>query len=365
MDDINKKLDELEENGDYKGMVELLMTLPNDRRTLELAFVLISALVNFGDYKSAVTQLRGIFPLCKEPKELAQLYYYSGYAVTQLGGNPALGLSLMKEALVYDPKDELGLEIEQECRDCVDKFNAGIEQFHKLCIKAADVIHQKASEAKESGVLKGRELLAKMSFLNVFRLIPTLDEPLDPEGNDKPLVGEKREKLANWLSSAIGFTDHESLIKMFSESKIFNVSSMVNDAVAFIEGTPNFDPEVLDRRSRDFFGMFTVLVRCFADLMPPAGVLGWDIAKRTAVARSAYIAGIISEDEYCELTNELLNAAESFSGPADFLLSLVFGSALAAYDAENHSVMSACAALDLTMNETVECGLFGSTFIFD
>lgn len=365
MDDIFERLDKLEENGDYKGMVELLMELPNEQRTLELAFVLISALINAEDYRSAVTQLRGVFPMCREPSELAQLYYYSGYAVTQLGGNPVLGLSLLKEALANDPKDELGLEIEQECRDCVDKINLELAKFHELCKKAELVIRNKASEAKSGSVLEGRELLAKMSFLTIFRRVPVLEEPLDSGGNDKPLEGEKRERLAKWLDDAIGIRDHESLVKMFTESKLFNVSTMVNDALAFIKGTPNFDPDVLDRRSRDVFEMFLVLVRCFEGYLPSAGVLGWDIAKRTAVTRFAHLAGIITEDEYNALTDELLNSAKLFREPSEFLKSLVFGSALASYDAQNLSIAAACNSIDITMTEIVECGLFGSTFIFD
>lgn len=364
MDEIFEKLDKLEEDGDYKGMVELLAGLPQEQRTLELAFVLISALINYGDYRSAVTQLRGTFPACTEPSELAQIYYYSGYAVTQLGGNPALGLPLLKEALANDPKDELGLEIEQECRDCVDKINAELAKFHELCGKAAAVIRKKSSEAKSGPVLEGRELLFKLSFLTIFRKIPVLEEPLSSNGSDVPLKGEKREEFAEWLDNTIGIQDYESLAKMFAESKHFNVSTMVNDALAFIKGTPNFDPDVLDRMSRDLFEIFVLVVRCFEEHLPSAGALGWDIAKRTAVTRFAYIAGIISEEEYNALLDELLTAAKPLGDPADFLLSLVYGSALTSYDACNSSIAAACGSIDLTMTEIVDCDLFGSTFMF-
>lgn len=365
MDDIFEKLDQLEENGDYKGMVELLKSLPEEQRTLELAFTLISALINAEDYRGAVTQLRGIFPACKETSELAQVFYYSGYAVTQLGGNPVLGLSLLKEALVNDPKEELGLDIEQECRDCVDKINIELAKFRGLCGKAAQVIRKKSAEAKGGTVLEGRELLAKLSFLNIFRRVPVLEEPLGDIPNIVPLEGEKREKFAEWLSAAIGIGDYESLVKSFEESRNFNISLMTDNALSFIRGKPDFDPDVLDPRSRDAFDIFVLMVRCFEEYLPSAGVLGWDIAKRTAVVRFAFLAGMITEEEYTRLTDELLTAAGNFRDPADFLQSLLYGSALAAYNAQNSSISAACNAIDLTMDEIVKCELFGSTFLID
>lgn len=363
MDDIFEKLDKLEESGDYAGMILLLKELPMERRTLELAFTLISALINVGDYRSAITQLKGAFPLCTKPSELAQVFYYSGYAVTQLGENPVLGLSLFKEALINDPKDELGLEIEQECRDCVDKINVEFAKFHELCGKAANVIRKKESEAKGGSVLEGRELLIKLSFLSIFRKAPALDKPLSSDGSDVPLEGEKREAFAKWFENAIGIHDYEDIVKAFKEAKVFNISEMVNEALLYIKGTPSFDPDVLDRRSRDAFDIFVLMVRCFESYLPPSGVLGWDIAKRTAVVRFAFVAGIISEDEYNKLMDELLTAVKNLRDPAEFLLALVYGSALTTYNAKDSSIAAACGAIDLTMNDIVECDLFGSTFL--
>lgn len=365
MDDINEKLDELEEKGDYRGMIELLQKLPNEQRTLELAFTLISALINVGDFRSVIVQLRGIFPLCKEPFELAQIFYYSGYAVAQLGGNYALGFLLLKEARLNDPNEELGLDIEQECRDCVDKMNAELALFKDLCGKAAFLIKKLSSEKKEGPVLSGRELLARLSFLDIFRKVPLLEDPLDINGQDTPVEGEKREELARWVEKTVGVRDLESIKKIFEEVKFYNVSLMVTDALALMHGTPNFDPDVLDHRSRDSLEIFSALVRCFEEFLPSAGVLGWDAAKRTAVVRFAYISGTISEEEYQALTNELLTAVKSLSDPQDFLLSMVFGSALAAFDAQNYSIRAACNALSLTMEQIVKCDLFGCTFAFD
>lgn len=359
--DIFEELDLLEKDGNYKGMAELVLGVPAGERSAELSFALISALINMKDYRSTVAELRRLFPECKEPSELAQIYYYSGYAVSELRGNPVLGLSLLKEALAADPKDELGLEIEQECRDRANEIDSAFVQFGELCEGAAGSIIELCASADGGTVLEGRELADKLSFLHIFRHAPGLTPSSD--SGDKVLDDDERAALVRWLDKGIGVRDYESMTEMFRSARSFNYSNLADDVLGYIKGKPRFDPDILDSESRYAFNTYAMFIRCFVGYLPPSGVLGWDLAKRIAVARFAFAAGVISESDYINITEQLLNAAKSFDGPKEFLLSLVYGSALAAFDAENLSPAAAINALNLTMPEILKCELPGSVWI--
>lgn len=359
--DIFEELDSLEKSGDYKGMAELVLGVPAGERSAELSFALISALINMKDYRGTVAELRRLFPECKEQSELAQIYYYSGYAVSELRGNPVLGLSLLKEALTADPKDELGLEIEQECRDRTDEIDRAFGQFGELCGGAAGSIIERCASSDGGALLEGRELADKLAFLHIFRNAPGLTQPLDPGG--KVLDDDERAALARWLDKGFDVRDHGSMVETFRNSRSFNLSALADDVLGYIKGKPRFDPDILDSESRYAFNIYAMFIRCFAGHLPPSGVLGWDLAKRIAVARFAFAAGVISETDHINITDQLLAAAKSFDGPKEFLLSLVYGSALAAFDAENLSPAAAIKALNLTMSEILKCELPGSVWI--
>ncbi len=362
-DIIFDKLDKLEENDDYESMIRLVTDIPNEHRSLKLRFTLISAMVNKGDYSSAINELLHIYPDCKKQSDLAQLFYYSGYAVSNLRKNHILGLSLLKDAFAADPKNELGLDIEDECRRCAEEIDAQLADFGKLCGTAASDIMRLCREAKDEAVFEGRGLLPRLAFLKVFRMAPGLSAPLSlddftdkPEGTDKAM-------LASWLNSAVGVTDHNSILELFRKGRSFNLSPIAEDVTAFIAGKPKFDIDILDQKSRSAFKTYTMLVECFARYLPKPGVLAWDIAKRIAVLRFAYAAEVISADDYINTLDELTDSVKSFSGAEEFLLSLTFGSAFASFDAESTNLSAAFRSIGITMGEISSSGLPGSVWI--
>lgn len=364
-DEIYDKLDELEELGDYKGMVELIASVPSGERSLKLNFVLASALINAEDYRGATALLRQIYPDCKEQADLAQIFYYSGYAVSALGGNFVLGLSLFKDALANDPKDELGLDIVQECRDCAAEIEAQIAVLHELCLKAAAVIADMCKKADSGAVFEGMGLAARLSFFNIFRNAPGLASPLgSDDGADKPECADKA-ALADWLDKLVGVRDHDSMIEMFRTERSFNIASLADDVICYLKGKPKFDLDILDEKSRGAFNTYTMLIECFVNYLPPAGLLAWDIAKRIAVVRFAFGADLISDEDYKKTMDELLASAKGFGDSEEFLLSLLFGSVTAAFDAESANLSAAVRALNLTMPEILNCDLPGSVWIID
>lgn len=364
-DEIFDKLDELEGLGDYKGMVELIAAVPGGARSLKLNFVLVSALINAEDHRGATALLRQIYPDCKEKADLAQLFYYSGYAVSALGGNYILGLSLFKDALTNDPKDELGLDIEQECRDCAAEIDGQIAAFHELCGKAAATVSELCKKSKSGTVLEGTGLITRLSFLNIFRNAPGLASPLgSDDGADKPECADKA-ALAGWLAGAMGIKDHDSMVGLFRTARSFNIAAMADDVICYLRGEPKFDLDIMDEKSRGAFNTYAMLIECFVNYLPPAGLLAWDIAKRIAVVRFAFAADVISGEDYKKTMDELLVSAKGFGDPEEFLISLLFGSVLAAFDAESANISAAVRALNLTMPEILSCDLPGSVWIID
>lgn len=362
-DPVFEKLDKLEDSGDYEGMADLIADIPAENRSLRLRFTLISALINKGDYPGTVNELRRAYPDCKERFDIAQLFYYSGYAVSVLRKNQILGLSLLKDAFAADPKNELGLDIEDECRQCAAEIDEQLNDFEKLCHTAAYDVMRLCHETGGGEVFEGRALVIRLAFLSVFRMAPGLPAPLSlNDFTDKP-DGTDKAMLANWLNNAVGVTGFDSILELFRSGRSFNLTSIADDAIAFINGEPKFDIDILDEKSRSAFNTYVMFIERFSKFLPKPGVLAWDLAKRVAVLRFAFAADVISSDDYEKTLDELTDSVKSFSGAEDFLLSLVFGAALASFDAESANLAAAFRSIGITMGEIPGSGLPGSIWI--
>lgn len=362
-DPIYDKLDKLEDDENYEGMINLISDIPDENRSLKLRFALISALINKGDYPKTVNELRRTYPECKGRFDAAQLFYYSGYAVATLHGNKILGLSLLKDALAADPKNELGLDIEDECRQCAAEIDEQLSEFGALCRTAVHDISRLCGEADGTTVYEGRELISRIAFPRVFRTAPGIPAPLSLENYAEIPDGVDKAKLADWLKVIVGVTDLDSITKIFQSGRSYNIARMMNDVTAFINGKPKFDIDALDPQSRSAFNTYLMFVQQFAGLLPKEEALAWDISKRIAVLRFAFLAEIISADDYEKLLDELTDSIRQFTDAEEFLISFVLGGALAAFDAESANLSAAFRSIGITMSELPGSGLAGSTWI--
>lgn len=362
-DKLYNRLDELEENEKYDDMGRLIFEVPRGQWSLKLHFLLISVCLNVGNYPAATIELRNVFPSCEEKSDVAQFYYYSGYAEANLAKNNILGLSLFKQALAADPGDELGLDIEQECRECAAEIDRQIQDLRGQCSKAALTVRALCREANAVRELGWREFALELEFLSTFKTPPVRME----KGDVKPLgqtdlyekfSEEDKPAIAAWLKAVFGITDFPSLLKNMNENRGFNLNPLTIDIACHLAGHPRFDIEILDESGREAFELFSKPISCFADLLPGGGVMAYDIGKKIAILRFAFGADIIGKDDFTKAAEELSRlAADCFENAEEFLTSLLFGSALGTFDGTSGNLTVAANALEITLKEISRCGL--------
>lgn len=74
-------------------------------------------------------------------------------------------------------------------------------------------------------------------------------------------------------------------------------------------------------------------MKMFAEYLPQAGVLAWDICEKIGFVRHAYRCGIIDRVEYCHDMMVFRDAAvENFSGWEEYMRSLIYGCGLYMYN---------------------------------
>lgn len=133
---------------------------------------------------------------------------------------------------------------------------------------------------------------------------------------------------------------------------------MYADVDAFLSGTPSFDLKTLRGDAQRAFHNTCLFVEPIRECLPKAGVLAWDLSEKIGFSRLAYSVDILEREDYLGSMSAIKEAAlKHFASTAEFLRSLVIGSALQAFSADEWNIKGAMAMLKQTAGIMTRCQL--------
>lgn len=304
---------------------------------LKECFEQIGTYCNSGDYEKAREELDKIEPHCKTPADKARLHYSRGYlnyaTVSQL-----MALLEYRRGLREDSSDSLKLK--KDCKYVEKMIKKEYDELARVAENIANMINLRFHEIPEGNKTEVDEQTFQL-FLGFHQNIrppridnsilgfPQKDIFLGFKDYYAKLTGEKQETAKRFLQEVHHITDCESFLTWIHSNPNMQINDYLRDAMAYIKDKPEFDVDTLDEDEKLCFLAKVEFVKSFADYLPEAGVIAWDLSARMGLARVAFACDLINEDDYCSimnaLTRELKGGLSSF---VEFARSFVFGSAL-------------------------------------
>ncbi len=340
-DPVYDKLDEWHDNEDFNSIISAILAVPREMWSNKLHFRLISAYNNKKDFDSAAKELEEIHTCCESPQDLAKFYYMNGY-IYFMTDREMLALSLYKLGLEADPENTSGLNLEAECRECLEYIDEDLNALHAASADASARIAARCGNVSEKFDAADPDFMLHLNFLFAVRILPGMTHGIGLGDLFQKFAGEERTAVLRYLSGKFGITDRASLLESISKDRYCNLGMMVDDIMARLAGKPSFDADILDKAGREAFDNATFFVRPFAEFLPRAGVLAWDINEKMGLARYAYSCDLLSREDYFAAMMALTDTAkERFSSVEEYLRSLVFGCAMYAFDVDCWNIAGA------------------------
>ena len=345
-DPLYDRLDKWHEDNEFDSVISAVLGIPRDQWSIKLHFRLISAYNNMKNFDSAADELAKIRPLCKSPGDLARFCYMNGY-IHFMNDREMLALTFYKMGLEADPMNISGLDLKKECGECQEYIEEDLAELEFVSDVSADEVMDRCAENPGSFEADDMTFAVWLGYLFSIRRLPGITFSIGMDDAFKEFEGEEREAVKKCLEKNYGITGSVEMINFFDNDRYCNLALMVNDVVASLEGRPRFDIDILDSSGRQVFENTAEFVRVFAEHLPQAGVLAWDINEKIGFLRYAYSCGILSRDEYVSMMTALSDAAkENFSSSEEYIKSLVFGSAVCAFDSDRWNIKGAADHLE-------------------
>lgn len=208
--------------------------------------------------------------------------------------------------------------------------------LHELCEKVSTDIEARCRQTQKKHDISEEDFVMRLGFFPAIRKVPGFDTVIGFEGTDAYYAkyeGEDQEKCLRWLGEFYEITDEDSFFEYIQNDRGCNLARMAGDVLAQINGRPNFDINALNEQGRYAFENTVHFMEPFAEYLPQAGVLAWDICEKIGLVRHAYRCGIIDRAEYCHGMMVFRDAAvENFSSWEEYMRSLIYGCGLYMYN---------------------------------
>lgn len=356
-DPIYEKLDEWYEAGSYDKIAAAVLEVPLEKRSTELNFRLISAYNNMKEFGKALEELTRLRPACQTPKELARFYYMSGY-MYYMSDREMLALSLYKLGLEQDPRNETGLDLEKECRECLAYIDEDLDRLHDVGSFVAAEIRGRCDQFPEKIDASDPDFILQLCYLFSMRILPGMEHGLGVDDLFKTYDGTELEAVRRYLGDRLGITDRASLMEFVQHDRYCNLAMMATDAVAAIMGKPTFDIDILDEAGKEAFENTKFFMRPLAEFLPRAGLLAWDIDEKMGLSRYAFACGMISRDEYVGAMTAMSELSKArFASSEEYMRSLLFGCALYAFDSDCWNINGAAEFMKRMLELLLSSGL--------
>lgn len=356
-DELYKILDECYDKDEYDNIIAAVMSVPEEQRSVKLRFRMISALNNKEDFANSMRELEKIRPECKTPAELARFLYSNGY-IRYVNDKEMAAMMYYEAGTNADPDNTSGLDLPAELAECKEIVEKDLGELHKLTEKICEDIDKRCAEKPEKRKLSDGEFTVLMGLVPSLRSIPATGTALGSDDFFVEFKDKDRENVAQWLKNSFGFHDLESFLKFSNTARGCNISGMFADVKALFLGKPNFDVKTLNPDGQYAFYNACMFIKPLYEYLPEAGVLGWDLSEKVGFCRLAFSCGILSKDDYLGAMKALKDAAKkSFSSAAEYLKSLVIGSAVYMFATDEWTIKGSMEFMKQTMSLMMRCDL--------
>lgn len=327
-DKLFNTLDELLDNEEYGAAVSQILSIPREKWSNKLRFLLVNAYNNMRDFTHAERELDEVAELSEEPNDVARCHYSRGYMYF-MKDKEIMAREHYKTAAKTDPDYAKEIGLEEDIDECTKLISEDLSGFHALSESVAAEIKKRCDESGRKKDISDEAFQVRLGFFPGVRKLPGFEHPIGFGDYFVRYGKEDKDKCRQWFGNLYNITDKESFFRHIQTDIGCNNARMLYDAAAFLAGKPNFDVKELDDRGRFAFENATMFVSTFIGYLPKAGVLAWDLCEKIGFARHAYACGLIGNTDYCQGMLALSDTAKrNFSSWEEYMRSLIFGAAL-------------------------------------
>lgn len=165
-------------------------------------------------------------------------------------------------------------------------------------------------ENPDAKVIDRKKFTLLLSGVSTFRKVPGIAGHM---GYDELYHCEGEENIAQvkeHLQKMFGVTDKESLLAACR--KIYSGCNEYEQFMTFWCDAPLFELEQLNEDGRKGFLQCKNLAEKFYPIVKERGFYAWDINERITMCRTAVACGIVSDDEFWEITDMWVRQAQVF-----------------------------------------------------
>ena len=340
-DAIFERLDEQLDNEEYDAVISRILSIPKKKWSNKLRYKLICAYSDKRDFDSAEEALDEYEPLCESSADKARCRYMRGY-VCFMTDKELMAREHYNAALKLDPDYAKSIDLEAEIAECNNLIKNDLTALRAAFARAGKEIRERCAKNPKKRDITEEQFQMRLGFFPGIRRIPGFEHPIGFETYFRKYDGEEKESALRWFRDFYGITDTESFFNHVQTDVGCNMTRMGMDVLAYLNGKPNFDVADLNETGKFAFGSCVEFVRQFADVIPKAGVLAWDIGEKIGFARHAFYAGIIGNTDYCKGMITLGDAAiANFSSWEEYMRSLLCGAAMYAFNMGTWSISEA------------------------
>ena len=166
---------------------------------------------------------------------------------------------------------------------------------------------EKAAEVYE---VSREEFTFLLGGISSFRMVPGISEHMGFEELYHCKTDEEAAQVKEHLNALWGIVDKDSLLEACYTK--YDSSEQYEQFMTFWKGAPLFDLSELGPEGLQGFTMCMQLATHFHPMLQEKGFYAWDINERIGLCRTAVAAGIITEEEFWEITDNWVKQAQVF-----------------------------------------------------
>lgn len=174
-------------------------------------------------------------------------------------------------------------------------------------------------------------LLAALPALRLTPGLPTPEELGNALFTAVPfcLNDQSAQLVRQHLEDTYGYTDKDGLISFCRDSLLLHPQYL--DFESFWDGRPAFSLDELSAEAQQVFTACSDFARQFQPILGRRGFLAWDISETLGHLRTACACGILSPEEFQELSAYWVEQSAAFHSWQEYALDLICGGAFWAY----------------------------------
>lgn len=158
-DTLNEQID----NEEYAAVVSRITSIPREKWSNKLRFLLICAYNNQGEFEKSEKELDDMAELCETANDKARYCYQRGYMCYSTGLN-VMARQFFSDVLKHDPEYAKSIDIESDIADCDDEVSGDLEKLHELCGTLFNAIKKRCSDSSVKRKLTAEEFRTHLGF---------------------------------------------------------------------------------------------------------------------------------------------------------------------------------------------------------